>query len=156
MDYSVSIREVAPEHIAGLRGTYPVAQLPQVMAGEFGRVMGVLIAEGVKPAGGAVAVYHDVTDDTVDVEIAFTIHGVYFPRDKKGVVKPGRLPGGKVAFTTHVGPYDKLEEAYTAVQAYAKANGVKLAGMMWERYLTGLDEEPDVNKHVTEIYWPLA
>jgi hypothetical protein len=27
---------------------------------------------------------------------------------------------------------------------------------MWERYLTDLATEPDLTKHVTELFWPLS
>jgi effector-binding domain-containing protein len=157
MDYDVIIKEVAPEHLASVRGTYRMAELPEVMGREFGRIMGALTAEGVEPSGGALAVYHGWTEDTVDVEIALTIRGVFFPQDPRGgVVRASRVPGGKVAFTVHVGPYDQLTSAYGAIQAYAEARGLKLAGMMWERYLTDPAVEPDLSKHVTEVFWPLG
>jgi effector-binding domain-containing protein len=156
MDYDVTVKEVAPEHAASVRGTYPIAQLAEVMPKEFSRVMSALTAEGVQLSGGAVALYHGWTEDTVDVEVGFTIRGVFFPQDVRRGVKASRVPGGKVVFTVHIGPYDQVGAAYAAMQAYAKANGLKLADTMWERYLTGPDVEPDVSKHVTELYWPLA
>ncbi len=154
MDYDVIIKEVAPEHLASVRGTFPMAELAEVMGREFGRIMAALNAEGVEPSGGALAVYHGWTEDAVDVEIAFTVRGVFFPQDAKGVVKASRVPGGKVAFTVHKGPYDQIGNAYGAIQAYAEAHSLKLAGTMWERYLTG-PEETDLSKHVTEVFWPL-
>jgi effector-binding domain-containing protein len=156
MDYDVIIKEVAPEHLASVRGTHPVAELPKVMGREFGRIMDALTAEGVQPSGGALAIYHGWTEDTVDVEIAFTIRGVFFPQKPRSDVKPSRVPGGKVVFTTHVGPYDQIESAYRAIQSYATANRLKLANMMWERYLTDPAAEPDLSRHVTEVFWPVA
>jgi effector-binding domain-containing protein len=55
-----------------------------------------------------------------------------------------------------MGPYSGLVAAYEAVQNYAAANGLELAGNMWERYLTDPAVEPDLSKHVTEIYWPIG
>jgi effector-binding domain-containing protein len=156
MDYDVIIKEVAPEHLASVRGTYPVAELPKVMVREFGRVMDALTAEGVQSSGGALAIYHGWTEETVDVEIAVTIRGVFFPQKRRSDVKPSRAPGGKVVFTTHVGPYDQIEAAYRAIQSYAAANRLNLAELMWERYLTDPAVEPDLSKHVTEVFWPLA
>jgi effector-binding domain-containing protein len=156
MDYDVTIKEVASEHLASVRGTYPIAQLPEVMGREFGRVMSALTAEGVQPSGGAVVIYHGWTEDTVDAEIAFTIQGVFFPQNPRGGVRPSRVPGGRVAFTTHVGPYDQIANAYGAIQAYAKENRLELAGTMWERYLTDPAVEPDLSKHVTELFWPVV
>ena len=156
MDYDVTLKEVATEHLASVRGTYPMAQLPEVMQAEFARVMSELVAEGVQPSGGAVTIYHGWTGDTVDAEIGFTIRGVFFPRNPKGPVKASRTPGGKVLFTVHVGHYVELEAAYKAIQSYAKANRLELADVMWERYLTDPATEPDLSKHVTEVYWPVA
>ncbi len=154
MDYDVIVKEVEPEHLASVRGTYPMAELPSVMGRGFGQIMAALTAEGVEPSGGALAIYHGWTEDAVDVEIAFTVRGVFFPPNAKGSVKASRVPGGKVAFTAHKGPYDQIGSAYGAIQAYAEAHGLKLAGTMWERYLTG-PEETDLSKHVTEVFWPL-
>ncbi|OFW57219.1 MAG: hypothetical protein A2133_06855 [Actinobacteria bacterium RBG_16_64_13] len=156
MDYEVAVRNVAPEHTASVRGTYPMAQLAEVMPKEFGRVMAALTAEGIPPSGGAVAIYHGWNEETVDVELAITIRGVFFPQDLRRGVKASRVPGGKVVFTEHIGPYDQIAAAYGAIQAYAKANGLDLAETMWERYLTDPAVEPDLSKHVTEVYWPLA
>ncbi len=152
MGYEVTIKEATPERLAGVRGTYRIAQLGEVMGPEFGRIMGAIAAQGVHPSGGAVTVYHGWTEDTVDAEIALTIDGDF---SAQGDVRPGMLPGGKVVFTVHVGPYDQIGAAYGAIQEYAKANDLSLADMMWERYLTG-PEEPDLSKHVTEVFWPLS
>jgi effector-binding domain-containing protein len=99
-----------------------------------------------------VTVYHGWTEDTVDAEIAFSVDWDFAA---EGDLRPRTLPGGKALFTMHVGPYDQIGAAYGAIQEYAKVNGLNLAGMMWERYLTG-PEETDLSKHVTEVFWPLA
>ena len=153
MTYEVTVKEVTPEPFAGVRGTYRISDLAGVMGREFGRIMAAIASQGVSPAGGALTVYHAWTEDAVDAEIAFTIEGDFAPQED---VKPGMLPGGKVAFTVHVGPYDQIGAAYEAIQQHAEANGLILADMMWERYLTDPADEPDLNKHVTEVFWPLA
>ena len=153
MEYEVTVKEVAPERFAGVRGTYRIAELGEVMGREFGRIMAAMTAQGVRPSGGALTVYHGWTEDTVDAEIAFTVDGDFAPQ---GDVRPGMLPGGEVAFTVHVGPYDQIGAAYEAIQHHAKANDLVLANTMWERYLTDPAVEPDLSKHVTEVFWPFA
>jgi hypothetical protein len=49
------------------------------------------------------------------------------------------VPGGKVAFAVH-----------------ANTNGLKPADMTRESYLTDVAEEPDLSKHVTDVYQPPA
>ncbi|NLE11204.1 MAG: GyrI-like domain-containing protein [Actinobacteria bacterium] len=156
MEYDVVIKEMPSEHLASVRGVYPIARLPEVMGEEFRRILGALSAEGIEPSGGALAIYHGWTQETVDVEIAFTVRGVFFPQTPRSAVKPSRIAGGKVVFTTHVGPYDQIHNAYAAIEEYAQDNRLELADTMWERYLTDPAVEPDLRKHVTEVCWPLA
>lgn len=151
MGYEVTVRELEPELLASVRVTAHMDEMGQVMSREFGHVMAIMSRQGVKPTGGAVAVYHSFTPDTADLEIGFTVAGVMKEEDGVG---PGMLPGGPVAFTVYVGVYDEIEPAYRAMQRYAEEKGFELQPVMWEKYLTG-PEEPDLSKHVTEIYWPL-
>jgi effector-binding domain-containing protein len=55
-----------------------------------------------------------------------------------------------------VGPYDQMHAAYEAIKQHAEENGFELGQVMWERYFTDPHLEPDLSKHVTHIYWPLA
>ena len=156
MKYNVVIKEVAPENLASIRATCSIAELPEVMGRQFGRIIAALSAEGIQPSAGALAIYHGWTQDTVDVEIAFVIQEIFHPRIGQSGVAPSKIPGGRVAFTTHVGPYEEIQNGYGAIRAYAQENSLKLADMMWECYLTDPAVEPDLRKHITELYWPLA
>ena len=57
-------------------------------------------------------------------------------------------------FTVYVGRYDQIEPAHNAMQADAAHHGWSWL-RSWERYFTDPDEEPDLSKHVTHVYWPL-
>ncbi len=50
----------------------------------------------------------------------------------------------------------QIAAAYYAIQQHATANDVTLANTMWERYLTDPAVEPDLSRHATEVFWPLA
>src|SRR4030042_2358727 len=110
-NYRVTMKEVAPEQAAGIRGQYPISQVPEIMGKGFGLVMEALTAEGVRPAGGALAIYHGWTKDTVDVEIALTVQGVFFPQGGRSGVKASMGAGGKGGFTVHGGPHAHLRGA---------------------------------------------
>jgi effector-binding domain-containing protein len=153
MAHEVEIRELVPEKLASVRGWYPGAELAQVMGTELGRIAGVMSAQGMYPVGPPVAVYHAWTEERVDLELGFPVAGDF--QEAQGVT-PSELPGGRVAFTLYVGPYDQIESAYNAMQEYAGASGITLAPMMWERYLSDPNQEPDLSKHLTQIVWPLV
>jgi AraC-like DNA-binding protein/effector-binding domain-containing protein len=66
------------------------------------------------------------------------------------------LPEGPAATTTHIGPYEKLSDAYAALQQWMEAEGLVAAGAPWECYVTDPAEYPDPKDWKTEVFWPLA
>lgn len=66
------------------------------------------------------------------------------------------LPAGTAAVTIHVGPYDGLQEAHAAIEAYLHDNGLKSNGPSREVYLTDPGEVPDPDEWKTQIIWPVA
>ena len=55
----------------------------------------------------------------------------------------------------HVGPYEKLGEAYAAMENYLKENGLESAGPPMEIYWSDPQEEKDTSKLQTELIWPI-
>lgn len=66
------------------------------------------------------------------------------------------LPGGFAATTIHNGPYDKLSEAYAAVEQWMATEGLVAAGAPWESYLNDPSDHPDPRDWKTEVFWPVA
>lgn len=74
----------------------------------------------------------------------------------EGGVHAETLPGGSAAFTTHLGPYERLLDTHAAVQSWIEDGGHRSAGAPWEVYVTDPAELPDPKDWRTEIYWPIA
>ena len=53
------------------------------------------------------------------------------PDDPSGVVAAA-LPGGPIATTTHIGPYESLPDAYASIQQWMESHGLAAAGAPWE------------------------
>jgi AraC family transcriptional regulator len=66
------------------------------------------------------------------------------------------LPAGPAATTRHIGPYDKLPDAYAAIQQWMEAEGLVAAGAPWESYVTDPAEYPDPKDWKTDVFWPLV
>ena len=66
------------------------------------------------------------------------------------------LPGGTVAATVHHGPYDRLLDAYAALERWIEAQRLTRAGAPWEVYVTDPAEYPDPRDWRTEVFWPIA
>jgi AraC family transcriptional regulator len=71
-------------------------------------------------------------------------------------IREGTLPGGFVATTTHVGPYQGLNEAHAAVQQWIEDQGFLARGAPWEVYVTDPADYPDPTDWKTDLFWPLA
>ena len=54
--------------------------------------------------------------------------------DASGEVRPVRTPSGEAAMARHVGSYDGLAEAHSAIHEWARESGRALAGTSWEIY----------------------
>lgn len=67
------------------------------------------------------------------------------------------IPGTKLLCTTHVGPYELLDQAYEALNQYVLKNQIRIGIPYREIYLKGpgmlLKGNPD--KYITEIAFPV-
>jgi effector-binding domain-containing protein len=95
--------------------------------------------------------YHNMDMSNLDVEMGFPVTKA---TEGSGRVKAGKLPGGKAAVTLHVGPYEKIEEAYNRLTTFVKDQGLETESFCYEFYLNDPAETaPEELK--TEIYFPL-
>src|SRR5580704_5907737 len=78
------------------------------------------------------------------------------PVQATGRVKPGQLPGVKVARTVYSGPYEGLPSAWGEFNRWMKANGHEQAENLWEVYSVGPQSSPDPANWRTELNRPLA
>lgn len=81
-----------------------------------------------------------------------------FPVDKKisaeGDFTASEISLGKAAKTTHVGPYEKTEIAYKAVEDWIAKNKKEKSGAPWEVYMNS-PEKTQPSHLKTEIYFPI-
>jgi len=87
---------------------------------------------------------------------AISIDPAWTKSSGEAEVKLDTLPAGPAAVTMHSGPYDKLPDAYAAIEEWIQAQGLTPAGAPWESYVTDPSEHPDPKDWKTEVFWPLA
>ncbi|MFX0136847.1 MAG: GyrI-like domain-containing protein [Candidatus Hodarchaeota archaeon] len=124
----------------------------------IGEIMGQIFKpdnqrERVTIIGPPMYICHDkgYNDVDADIEIAIPITG-RINVEQEFEVK--YLPGGKVVSTIHTGAYRNVGEAYTRIFEYARKNGLKIAGLTRELYLTNPKEKPE-NELLTEVQLPI-
>lgn len=150
MSIEVEITEVQPRKAAVLDIKTTYDKISESMGEGYEKLFGYLGRTGVQPAGPPFALYMDVSGPEWDIRLGAPVAGMV--SEGEGV-KMGELPGGKVAATWHVGPYDKLGETWTALEAWLKEHDYETSGMCWESYVTDPDTEPDSSKWKTQIVW---
>jgi AraC family transcriptional regulator len=77
------------------------------------------------------------------------------PRPDNGDLVMSLLPATEAAITCHMGPYDRLEDAYDALEKWIHDHGFERNGLHWEVYLTDPQAQPDPVRWQTIVLMPL-
>jgi effector-binding domain-containing protein len=88
---------------------------------------------GLRTDGHNIFVYHHPTKAGDPMNADF---GVEVTREfaAAGEVRPVRTPSGEAAVVRHIGSYDGLAQAHSAIHEWARENARALAGTSWEIY----------------------
>jgi effector-binding domain-containing protein len=153
MSYDVSTITERGRHLAVTRfdARPEVDDMGQKSSAAFGGVASYLARIGVPVAGPAISVY-EMEGDLFHVAAGFVVEAPFEPGEG---VEPLQLPACEVATTVHIGPYERLGEAYEALQKGVVAQGrqVEDSGVMWEEYWSGPEAPPEETR--TVVFWPL-
>lgn len=154
MPYEVSIKELAPQPVMGVRMKSSMATLSQDIGQAYAEIFGLLARGGGECVGPPMAVYYgpEFSDDNVDFEAAVPVR-VLIP--DTGRVAGHVMEGGPAAYTLHPGSYSGLPAAYQAVMEHIQQNGLRPGDACREVYLTNPAEIKDESEHRTEIIWPV-
>jgi effector-binding domain-containing protein len=112
-------------------------------------VLSLLAEQGMQPAGPMFSYHHRRPSDTFDFEIGFPVSG---PVQEKGRVKNSALPAGRLVRAVHQGPYERLGDAWRALQDWVRAKELPETGRFYERYLNN-PEEVEPKDYLTELNW---
>ena len=149
MDYKVEIRELEPTLIASIRFKGRYEDTGKYFAKLFGTVKD-------KATGAPFNLYYDgeYRETDADIEVCVPVREPVSGAE----VKTRSLPAMRAIVTTHVGPYDKLGDAYKAVTDYAEANHLEMKTPSRETYVKGpgMIFKGNPNRYETEIAVEIA
>lgn len=152
MAYDIEVKAVEARLVASIRVTTTPDAIGGVLGELLPEVWSSLAGRGVTPVGPPFARYYEYGADRVDLEAGLPLSEAVAA---EGRIVAGELPAGRVAATWHVGPYDRLREAYLAIEAWLAAHGETAAGARWEIYWTDPGQEPDPARWRTEVLQPI-
>ncbi|MBD3334216.1 MAG: AraC family transcriptional regulator [Candidatus Eisenbacteria bacterium] len=153
MAYKIEIKTIETQAMVSIRATTRPEDIGATLETILPEVWRHLQDLGMDPAGPPFTRYCEFEQDRVGLEAGFP---VTTPLGSEGRIADGHLPGGKVAVTWHVGPFHRLREAYTALEAWLREERIDPTGPPWEVYWTDPGTEPDPDKLRTEIFLPIA
>jgi effector-binding domain-containing protein len=150
MTYEVQVNEVSPQLLAAARGHSNPRNYLSHLFELLDEVWAFLKANPqIKHEGSNVFLYFDKDDNGMPVEAGVTVTA---PFESDGKVVCSAIPGGTVATVVHIGPYEKLPEAHSALRDWCKDNRRRWAGPAWEIYGHWND---DPNKLRTDVFYLL-
>jgi len=128
MEYQIQAQQMSSQLTAVVRRRAKGSELSTVVPQACGEVWEGLRAAQFKHAGRHVALYLDCE---MNIEIGVEVSQPFPGNDH---IVASCTPAGLVATTAHIGPYNRLGDAYDALHRWVKANGYTLAGPSWEVY----------------------
>jgi effector-binding domain-containing protein len=142
MGYLFRILETPERRLLAVQDQAKGGELPRKIKSNLDQVWAYLRANGAKP-GHNVVVYRDYDRVAGVMTIDVGVHveadlpgnplgGQHLPGN--GVVVPVTTPGGLVATTVHLGGYDKLGNASSALHEFCNTHDHPIAGPTWEEY----------------------
>ena len=160
MEPAVTVGRREATLVLSTRRQVRLSEIGALIGSTLGEVYGYLGARRVETAGPPFVIYHGVpvADDPFEVEVCAPIAG---PTDAPTGWQIQRLPAGTFATMLHVGPYDTVGPAYTAMTAWIGAHDLVVTGPPREVYLSDGNTPPEqirtvIEFPVTEVVAPVA
>ncbi len=157
MSTDITIEKRAPQPALTMTRTATLDGLQKAMAECLPAVFMHCQSNNIAMAGPPFTRYLAMTRGSVTIAAGMPITAPSEDAGEgDGLISACDLPGGDIAVTVHVGPYQTLGETHAALEAWVKAQGRQPAGPPWETYITDPGEVPNPADWRTEVCLPLA
>jgi len=151
MTYPIELVDRPAQPVLSIRTRAAVQNLPQALGQAYGSIAQYLAQQGQQPAGAPFTAYYNMDMEDLDIEIGFPVASSL---PGNAPIQAGEIPAGPVVSCLYVGPYDKCEAAYEAVDQWMTANGHEGTGIVYEFYLNDPSNTPPEALQ-TQIVFPL-
>ena len=148
---SVSVETVRPRKLAAVRREVLASEVGAVWGPAVGKVWDVIRSRpGLWTDGHNIFVYHHSAHPSASMLCEF---GVEVTRtfETMGEVYATETPEGEAAVAVHRGPYERLNDAYEAIERWMVANRRESAGHVWEIYGDPTPDPADTETTVVHL-----
>jgi AraC family transcriptional regulator len=150
-DVKVERRDAQPAMV--IRAASSIERIGEDLGRIFPAVFQHVTENGGEVTGPPFARYLSMDEGQIELEAGISVARHIAIRDD---IEQSELPGGEMAVTWHVGPFETISSAYSTLEQWMEANGKSMAGAPWEVYWTDPGEEPDPANYRTEVVWPVS
>ncbi len=151
--YEIEERIMVEQPTMVMRGKVKLEDIPGFLGRVYHTVESQIRRAGAHVVGQPFARYRPLDTEYREFDIEAGLP-VVMAVAGHGEVQASHLPGGPAVVTIHTGPYERMEPAYQAINAWIHEQDVDPGGPAWEVYYTDPNEEPDPATWRTEIVQP--
>lgn len=156
MDYEVRIQDKAERTVLAVRETVRLEELGESIGACLAALYSRAGVHGLGIAGPPeVAYLSDFSLDGLDIEVRVPIAGSQPGAAQVDAASVVTLPAQRCVCTVHTGPYERLGDAYRALEQWLAEQPYDAAGPAIETYVTGPDETSSPDDYRTEITIPI-
>lgn len=151
MGVPVDVQSVRPRSLAAVRRDVAPGAVGSSWGPALDKVWAFLKSRpGLWTGGHNVFLYHHPTQPGAPIQCDFGVEvtGNFEPA---GEVYSTETPAGEAAIVIHRGQYDRLNEAYRAIEEWMLANNRASAGKSWEIYGDPAPDPADTETTVVHL-----
>lgn len=127
MSYEIKLTNAEAIPTAVIQSRVPPNELSKFVPAACGEVWSFIRSAGLRRPGRHTALYLEEGLVEVGAEVSEPFAG-------NERVHYSQLPAGRVATTTHFGPYPRLGEAHREIRQWCDEHGHRRSGICWEIY----------------------
>ncbi len=153
MPYTVVKKQLSPQPVLIVRRRVKRSDIAATIGESLPLIFAYAQQNGIALAGLPFTRYVEMGPGLITMEPGMRVAGKLPPG--QGDILADTLPGGPAVTTVHAGSYDKLTDAYAAIEHWMETEKLASAGAPWEKYLNDPSEHPDPKDWKTEVFWPV-
>ncbi|XOV85085.1 MAG: GyrI-like domain-containing protein [bacterium] len=148
MSYDIELVIADPQPALVVETRCDASEFSAVLASSFGKIFQHLAGSNQHPHGMPFMRYLEMTETSFLIQA-----GIPSDQAGKGEIQSIELPGGRLATTLFLGPYDEVGVAWDALHSWARERHLDLMGG-WDVYENDPDTVSDPSELRTRLYLP--
>lgn len=146
------LKDVVGQQVVSIRTLTPAEQVGLTIQRLLEEVWGYLNTLESVTVGPAIARYHALGPEEIDLEAGFPVLETV---PERAPILRRTLPACRAATLVCEGPYSRLPDAYAVLEGWIRGQGLVPAGGPWEIYWVDGQQAAREDDLRTEIVWPV-